>query len=72
MIDDLIFFGIDHQIPEKRGISFLFRMFKAYGRHIQQFIEPLSKITNTGIGKGKVYTMGGEIPAHLRKKKKVK
>lgn len=68
MIDDLIFFGINHTIPEEKGIAFLFRMFKAYGRNIQRLLEPLKSITQN-TGKGKIYTCGGEIPAHLRKNK---
>lgn len=64
MIDDLIYFGIDHNIPEEKGLNFLFRMYKAYGRNIKRFLEPLQGITKTKQSK---FTPK-KLPNHLRRK----
>ena len=66
MIDDLIFFGIDHNIPEEKGLNFLFRMFMAYMRNIERYLSPLKNVLKKDTPNK--FTPK-PLPDHLRKRR---
>ena len=66
MLDELIFFGLVTNMPDDKGFAFLFRMFKAMGRTIKHFTEPLKDIDMSGGSTQRFRTP--PLPDYLRKR----
>jgi hypothetical protein len=67
MIDDLIFFGIEHSVPEEKGISFLFRMFQAWQRKMERYGEVIKDVFDSRDMNVNTITPPG-FPAEFRKR----